>query len=263
MSDFYKQLAPFYHLIYDDWEASIAAYAELFDSLIQAEWGPSARSVLDVSCGIGTQSIALATRGYQVTASDLSPEAVARAAAEARTRSLPISFSVCDMRAAYHHHGTGFDVVLSAGNSITHLLGDDQILVALREMLACLRPGGGCILGIRQYDQEPRGKSLFHPFRVHEDEEKRTIIFQVWDFEGDQYALSMYVVEEDRASDHATTHVMRSRYYAISPDHLLELVQEAGFVQVKRLDDGVIPGALVVGTAPWHNTVNPILTTTA
>jgi 2-polyprenyl-3-methyl-5-hydroxy-6-metoxy-1,4-benzoquinol methylase len=195
--DFYDQLAPFYHLIHEDWEASIASQADFLSDLIEKEWGPSVKSVLDASCGIGTQSIALAGVGFQVTASDLSPETVARAQREAQARDLSISFSVCDMRVLYDHHDGGFDVVICAGNSIPHLLSDDEILLALREIHACLRPGGGCILTIRQYDQEARGKGILKPFGVRQEGEKRYVIFQVWDFEGDLYDFSMYFIEED------------------------------------------------------------------
>ena len=76
------------------------------------------KSVLDVSCGIGTQAIALALNGYAVTGSDLSKNAIKRAAEEAAKRNVDTEFSVCDMREAHAHHGTGFDVVVSADNSI-------------------------------------------------------------------------------------------------------------------------------------------------
>lgn len=73
--------------------------------------GP-ARRLLDVSCGIGTQSLGLAGLGYEVTASDLSAESVERAKREAEARELSISFSVADMRQAFERHGSGYDVVL-------------------------------------------------------------------------------------------------------------------------------------------------------
>src|SRR5688500_7554859 len=69
-SAFYDALAPYYHLIFDDWNASISWQGTALDSLIKS-FAPSAgNSLLDVSCGIGTQSLALAARGYDVTASD-------------------------------------------------------------------------------------------------------------------------------------------------------------------------------------------------
>lgn len=248
MNDFYDQLAPFYHLIYEDWETTIAAHAADLSQIIRAEWGTAADAILDAACGVGTQSLGLAARGFQVTASDLSPGAVERARSEAEARGLDISFSVCDMQELYDHHGGGFDVVLCAGNAIPHLLSDEEILAALREMVACLRPGGGCLLTIRQYDREERGTGLFKPLRVRDAGDKRYVIFQVWDFEGEQYAFSMYFIEEDKQSGAVETHVMRSRYYAISPGHLLRLMEQAGFAAVKRLDDGVSHPAILVGT---------------
>jgi hypothetical protein len=49
------------------------------------------------------------------------------------------------MRGAFAQHGGGFDLVVSCDNSIPHLLSDAEISLALRQMLACLRPGGGCL----------------------------------------------------------------------------------------------------------------------
>jgi SAM-dependent methyltransferase len=248
MSEFYDQLTPLYHLIHQDWQASIDFQGDMINEIIQAKWGPTARTVLDASCGIGTQSLGLAQRGYRVTASDLSPEAVARAHMEAKARNLSISFSVCDMRQLFSHHGEGFDVVINAGNSIPHLLSDSDILAGLEEMNTCLRPGGGCIITMRQYDQEERGRGLLKPFGVRQEGDRRYIIFQVWDFEGQQYDFSMYFIEENHLSGEIQTHVMRSRYYAISPDHLLELMEQAGFERTKRLDDGITHPAILVGT---------------
>src|SRR5690242_6679971 len=122
MNDFYDRMAGLYHLIFTDWDESIERQAEQLDAIIRDRWGAGARTVLDVSCGIGTQSLGLARRGYRVTGSDLSPAAIARAEAEARRRGLAIDFSICDMRSAYAHHRRRFDVVVSADNSITHLL---------------------------------------------------------------------------------------------------------------------------------------------
>jgi len=59
VTDFYDELAPIYHLIHQDWNASIHLQGEQLSSLIGNEW-PGSRRVLDISCGIGTQALALA-----------------------------------------------------------------------------------------------------------------------------------------------------------------------------------------------------------
>ncbi len=57
------------------------------------------------------------------------------------------------------------------------------------------------------------------------------------DWDKDQYDLTMYFAEDDRSSKVVQTHAMRSRYYAISPNKLLALMEHASFAAVKRLDD--------------------------
>lgn len=247
MGDFYDQLSPFYHLLFDDWEESMSWQAERLAGIIEERWGGRTRLILDVSCGIGTQTMGLARLGYQLTASDISPEAVARAKGEARDRGLSIHFRVCDMREAYRCHGGGFDLVISADNSVPHLLSDDDILSALQEMYACLRPGGGCLLTVRDYDQEERGRGIVKPYSVRDRDGQRTLIFQVWDFEGQQYVLSMYIIVDDKQTLAAKTHVFRTRYYAIGTDRLLRLMGNAGFEELDRLDD-VFYQPVLVGT---------------
>jgi SAM-dependent methyltransferase len=249
-TEFYKEFTPFAHLVYKDWEASMNWQGDMLSEIIHSQWGSSAKLILDVSCGVGTQSLALAARGFDLTASDLSAEAVARAQVEAQKRDLEIAFSVCDMRFAHAHHGGGFDVVISAGNALPHLLSDAEILVALESLRLCLKPGGGCIVTMRQYDREERGTGLFKPFGVRQENGRRYMIFQVWDFAGEIYDFSMYFIEEELKSGKVETHVMRSKYYAISPDKVLALMRQSGFERLQRLDNGVDHPAILVGTRP-------------
>ncbi|HSH02442.1 MAG TPA: class I SAM-dependent methyltransferase [Anaerolineae bacterium] len=245
--DFYDRLSPFYHLIYQDWEGSIERQAAQLWGVMEREWGGDVKRVLDVACGIGTQSLGLAGLGLVVKGADVSAGAVARAKREAAVRGLAIAFEVGDMRTAYEQHGGGFDVVLAADNAIPHLLSDAEILGALGQMYRCLRPGGGCVITMRDYDGAERGRGLVKPYGTREVDGVRYLVWQVWDFEGDIYTVSMYFVRDEGEEGDVTTEVMRTKYYALSPNRLVSLMVEAGFGEVKRLDD-VYFQPVVVGT---------------
>jgi len=236
MNNFYDRLSSLYHLIFEDWDESIVRQAGQLAAVIEGRWGAETRSILDVTCGIGTQAIGLAKLGFDVAASDVSEPALARARVEAERHAVKIDFSICDMRAASAHHRRQFDLVISADNSITHLLTDDDLLLALRQIYDCARPGGGCLLTVRDYDREERETGIIKPYGVREQDGKRYIIFQVWDFVGQIYDMSMYFVEDDRASEQLVTHVMRTRFNAVGTDKLLALMREAGFTSAERLD---------------------------
>ena len=248
MSGFYDDLAPSYHLLFEDWDASIERQGRTLSEVIRSEW-PGHNTVLDVSCGIGTQAIALSNNGFRVTGSDVSANAIDRAREEARKRNCDIAFSVCDMREAKGHHGSGFDLVVSCDNSVPHLLTDADILDALEQMYSCLRPGGGCLLTVRDYDLEPRGKNIVKQVRTCARAGSRYSVFQIWDFDADQYDLTMTIVDENLATGNISTQVLRSRYYAIGVERLLGLVAQAGFPDPRRIDN-VFYQPVIVGTKP-------------
>jgi SAM-dependent methyltransferase len=247
MSDFYDDLAPLYHLLFQDWDASIERQGRQLTTIIRDHW-PSTSRILDVSCGIGTQAIALAANGYRVIASDLSAKEIDRARLEAQKRGQDISFSVCDMLSAHSHHRGGFDLVISCDNSLPHLLTDENIYAALKQMFDCARPGGGCLITIRDYEQEKRGQSILKPYGVRVEGDNRYVIFQIWDFEGDIYDLTMCFVKEDLHSKRVTTQTMRSRYYAISTTKLIRLMEDAGFQRVEKVDGFYQP--VLLGSIP-------------
>ena len=76
--------------------------------------------VLDLACGTGRFSIALAEAGLTVTGGDLSTSMLDRARQSAEIRGLSIDFVALDMR-DFDLGGQTFDTVMIAANSLLHL----------------------------------------------------------------------------------------------------------------------------------------------
>jgi hypothetical protein len=91
------------------------------------------------------------------------------------------------------------------------------------------------VISVRDYAGMQQEETKFFPYGIRIDNDRRYLVFQVWEFSGPIYDLHMYFVE-DHGSNHCKTHVMRTKYYAISTDRLTELVSQAGYEDVRRLD---------------------------
>ena len=65
--------------------------------------------------------------------------------------------------------------MLSADNSIPHLLSDKDLLAAFRGFYACTRPGGATLLTVRDYAREKRASSQLRPYGIRATESGRAI----------------------------------------------------------------------------------------
>ncbi len=236
---FYERLAADYHLIFADWETTVRRQGEILRSLILQRMGPGLHSVLDCSCGIGTQAIGLARLGYPVHATDLNPAQIERARREAASFGVSIAFEVADFRALESVVTGTFDIVLSCDNSLPHLLTDDDLREAVHSMHAKVRGGGLLLLSIRDYDRvalaRPRGEGP----RVFDRPEGRHIVFQVWDWtsDGRTYTVNLFIMREKAQGGRSATDWQVTQYAtiyrALLRAELEALMKEAGFLEIE------------------------------
>jgi SAM-dependent methyltransferase len=232
----YDDLASDYHLLFADWEASVRRQGSVLDALIASELGQGPKSILDCSCGIGTQSIGLALCGHQVTATDLSSKAVARARLEAERLGTAVAFDVCDVRELGRSLAGVFDVVLSCDNALPHLLSEQDLETAVQEMVGKTTSGGMVIASTRDYDSILNERPVSTPVGVLNTPEGKRISFQVWKWakDGRTYEFDQVIGEEDGGS--WTFKTWRGTYRAIMRKELSDTFERAGLVQVRWME---------------------------
>jgi hypothetical protein len=102
------------------------------------------------------------------------------------------------------------------------------------------------VVTVRDYENEDLTSGRVIPYGLKVEHGIRYLVFQVWEFDGPIYELSMYFVQDDRASE-CEVHVIRTKYYAIGARQLMDLMEQAGFAQVQKIDD-VFFQPVIIGT---------------
>jgi SAM-dependent methyltransferase len=246
---FYDALAPYYHLLYPNWEASVARQRRGLAAVLEEFGVPSGAPILDAACGIGTQTLGLAQLGYQVTASDVAPAAVARAREEVARRGLTVAFRVADLRQVSAVFAERFAAVIACDNAVPHLLSDAEICAAFVECRRVLAPGGVLLVSVRDYAAIERRSPDVHPYGSRSEGGCDYAAEQTWLWDGDQYDLTLRLTEQcrDRA---AVVHEWHTRYYAVTLATLERLLGEAGFEGICRRDEHFFQPLLVAINPP-------------
>jgi glycine/sarcosine N-methyltransferase len=230
---FYDRLASNYHLIFEDWDASIKRQAATLGAILERECGaPSALRILDCACGIGTQALGLAGLGFKVTASDLSPASVERTRTEAAKRGLNVQLFVADMLDLTAIPDTDFDAVLCMDNALPHLESDEELLQASTQIRRKLRAGAIFIGSIRDYDSLVQQRPVVQGPAFYSDQGSRRIVHQVWDWIDERrYAFHLYITREVQGAWETQHYV--SNYRAVLREEVIRILQAAGFVSCR------------------------------
>ena len=170
--------------------------------------------------------------GYHVHATDISPNAVYRAEREAQRLGANLTFGVADFRLLNNKVEGSFNVVISCDNSLPHLLNNDDLQLALSNILEMLDHGGFFLASIRDYDQLLKEKPRATTPAVYDDHKGKRIVFQVWNWESDKniYTLDHFVVRKDE--DTWRTDCRSTTYRALLRDELSSILIEIGFSEI-------------------------------
>ncbi|UVI33498.1 class I SAM-dependent DNA methyltransferase [Paenibacillus spongiae] len=232
--DFYDDLAETYHLIFVDWNHAISWQGEVLSKIIHSKLASPDKvdaSLLDCSCGIGTQAIGLANHGFKITATDLSPVSIERATKEAVSFGVEISFGVADFRSLEKEVSGVFDVVLSADNAVPHLLTDEDLYLAVINMYSKVKDDGVLLITMRDYDELVKEKPRATEPRIF-DKGKR-IVFQVWDWADDAktYQTNHFLIQE--INGQWITKHNKTRYRALLRDEFSHILRTVGFSDIE------------------------------
>ena len=231
VADFYDELAPEYHLIYEDWNTAVTHQGVALDRLIRSRL-PDAQSVLDCSCGIGTQALGLAGHGYKVHGTDVSERALDRARQEAIRRGVDMTFTACDIRDLERLEGT-YDVLISCDNALPHLLTHDDIGLAFRAMRSKLRPGGLVVITVRDYDRELVERPVSAAPRINPGPPRKVVVrLHDWDApDSPMYTVHFLILTEGSGGWSVSHH--SARYRAIGRQALTLAAAKAGFTSIQ------------------------------
>lgn len=172
VQQFYDNLAATYHFILADWQKSVQWHGATLAGLLKELGAPPPRTLLDCTCGIGTQAIGLALEGYHVHGSDLSPVAIERAIEYASRfqTDAPPTFTVADLLTP-PARPVQYDIVLSCDNAVAHFHTDTDLEQALDTMTLQLKPGGVLLISLRDYDAAVQNPQRATPVSVKDDSE--------------------------------------------------------------------------------------------
>jgi glycine/sarcosine N-methyltransferase len=247
VATFYDGLARDYDVVYGGaWERAVDQQGEALDALIRASL-PGAGSVLDCACGIGTQAVGLAGRGYRVVGTDLSGGAIDRARDEARRVGVDAAFAVADFRDLSAIEGR-FDVVLCCDNALPHLLEPADVVTAMRQMRSKLNPTGLLIVTMRDFDRALRERpSIATPADLPGPPRRILVRLHDWDEDRPFYTVRLIVLTERRGGWDATEHTTRLR--AITRAELADAAGAAGFGDIRWHNQSQVVGDQQVMTA--------------
>jgi 2-polyprenyl-3-methyl-5-hydroxy-6-metoxy-1,4-benzoquinol methylase len=160
-----RHLAPIYTWMRGGAEAPRRQFAEFLRAHSLAPSHPDA-TALDLGAGSGFQALPLAEAGYAVTAVDLSETLLAELARDATAAHLTVQTAfgdMCDITS--HTTQRAPDLIVCAGDTLTHLASLDQVARLLSDSAAALAPGGHLILSFRDYSPPRTGPDRFIPVR--------------------------------------------------------------------------------------------------
>lgn len=222
---FYDQMASQYDKFYQDWDQAAMEEASFLQKLF-AEYGfDSSAKILDCACGIGTQAIGLAKLGYSVTASDISVGELKEAEKRAKDHHVSVEFRRADFRKLSTVFSERFDVIIAMDNALPHMLTPEDLEKAVQSITDRLRKGGIFVASIRDYDRMLQEKPKFSAPYVHKTEHGQRVLFQTWDWVGDNYQFIQYIIDDEETT---TVSKFQCEYRATRRSELTSLLESCG-----------------------------------
>ncbi len=185
------------------------------------------RSAVDAGCGTGFHSLLLAQLGVTVTAVDMSKEMLSQVRRHAERMHLQVRVAQGDFQTLAQSVGETADALFCLGNSLVHLLTDEDLRKAIQSFADALKPGGTLVLQNLNYDRILKDRERIQS--VKEENGKTFVRF----YEYGENDIVFTILTIDRPNGTPVQSHRSVRLRPILRDDLLSVLSEAGFTDAK------------------------------
>lgn len=229
--DPFDLLAPAYDLL-----ASPSRISAEIGALLPLLREHDARLILDAGCAVGSHSICLARKGFDVTGFDLSLAMIREAKRRAARAGVKVRFVRKDLADAGAIQGPGFDAVLCLGNTIAYADSAGVRARVLRAFQRALRPGGLLVIQLRDLSRVRRTGYVF-PTRSYRRGEEEWILLRRQDPASGGIRFQVTLLYRPAADSEWETRTTESLSKVTGVTVWRQAIRRAGFVRVRAAKD--------------------------
>lgn len=217
---------PQYYLGLCEWDERTQTELQVLQQLV----GTEPQHIIDVPCGFGRHSLALANAGHTVVGVDLNPDflAIAQERAKQAAPGHTIHFIQGDMRSLGFRPGS-FDVALNLFTSFGYFTSPEEDTQFFQETASLLKQGGKFILDL----PNPSGKLAALQTHFESDYGPNVHVYHTVHYDPDRHVISEYRTYRlaDGSEQHAELH---TRMY--TPEEIVAIGAIAGLRFSRLLD---------------------------
>ena len=216
---FYNEISGIYEKMIDfekNLDLRINAYKKIF---------PVKGKAVDIGCGIGLDSIALAMNGHDVTAFDISPNMIKEAKHNAKKYNVNINTNVNSFGTINKSFDSKFICAVSVGNTIAHLK-PDELKRALIRISKLLVPGGKMFLHILNYKRIIKESKRINNIADRGGQ----VIIRFYDFGKEDIDFNILSFPADYPKEHK---LVTTKHYPHGKTEIQAYLKKAGFEKIK------------------------------
>jgi glycine/sarcosine N-methyltransferase len=243
-TDFYDALAPMFDVM-TDWRARLAAEGPFLRTVLE---DARVARVLDAACGSGGHALALASWGYDVAGADASPGMIALARTKTDALRPAVRFLVSDLAglpanlratpSSEAHSSSSerqqkdeaqFDAVLCLGNSLPHLLDQDELVAAMQGMAGVLKPGGVFVTQNLNYDLRWRTQPRFFAAQGGRLDGQDVLVWRFADYDRSTGRIAFHIALFRKGESDWNVHVHTTPQRPLFQSDLRDALFRAGY----------------------------------
>lgn len=219
------------------WDAKIESQVNAFQTFLARFNLRPPLDILDLTCGVGTQSIALSSLGHNVTAMDISSGQLEQAKQRAHAQGVSgkIDWLIGDAAKPLETCKGFFDIILSFGNSFP-LLGDESHQrSSLDQSFKLLKNSGYLFISIRDHSEMRKNKPYITISGKINNGSRKGIWLETADWnKDDKQSYDSHIIFIITEPEKSEFHYYFPNLTAFTPNEFKDILKETGYKSINH-----------------------------